>query len=165
MPEIKKARRMLWLFGLLKIPLIGYVRPRLVEITEARMVIKIPLRRRTRNHLGSMYFGALAIGADLAGAFQAFQVADDMGRKMSIVFKDFKANFIKRPESDVFFMAADGLLIKEMLTETMATGERVTKEIKIKALTGYPDNPEVVAEFALGLSVKDKARAPVQSTQ
>ena len=156
MPDLKKARRMLWLFGLLKIPLIGYVRPRLLEITDERMVVKIPLRKRTRNHLGSMYFGALAIGADLAGAFQAFQVADTMQRKMSIVFKDFQASFIKRPESDVYFIATDGLLIKEMINESVATGERVTRDIRIKALTGYPDNSEVVAEFTLGLSVKDK---------
>ncbi|MHA0112018.1 hypothetical protein ACXYUI_33930, partial [Klebsiella pneumoniae] len=46
-------------FGLRKIPLILYLRPSIVEWSEARLVLKIPLRRRTKNQLGSMYFGAL----------------------------------------------------------------------------------------------------------
>lgn len=148
---------MLLMFGLFKIPLIGFVRPRLLEITDTRMVIKIPLRRRTRNHLGSMYFGALAIGADLAGAFQAFQVAEQMKRNVSIAFKNFEADFIKRPETDVYFIAEDGLMIQAMVDDSIKTGERVTKNVTITAVTGYPQNPETVAEFVLGLSVKDKS--------
>ena len=94
MSELSKAKRMLWLFGFFKIPLIGYVRPRLLQVDDKRMVVKIPLRRRTKNHLGSMYFGALSIGADLAGAFQAFYIADKRNSKISLAFKDFQANFI-----------------------------------------------------------------------
>jgi len=156
MADINKARRMLWLFGLFKIPLIGYVRPRLLEITDERMVIRLPLRRRTRNHLGSMYFGALAIGADLAGAFQAFYIAGALGRKMSIVFKDFQAEFVKRPEADVYFVAEAGSQIRQMIKESVATGKRITRQVEIKAYTGYPQQPEQVAHFRLGLSVRDK---------
>jgi len=64
MSELSKAKRMLWLFGFFKIPLIGYVNPKLIKLTDKSMVVKIPLRRKTKNHLGSMYFGALGIGAD-----------------------------------------------------------------------------------------------------
>ena len=156
MKELKKAQRMLWLFGLFKIRLIGFVRPKLLEMTDTRMVVKIPLRRRTKNHLGSMYFGALAIGADLAGAFQAFQISDKTKRKTAIVFKDFKADFLKRPESDVYFVSEAGAQIEAMLEKTFQSKERVTENIRIDAVINYPENPEVVAEFTLGLSVKDK---------
>jgi len=159
MNDLKKAKRMLWLFGLFKIPLIGFVKPRLLELTDKRMVVKIRLRRKTKNHLGSMYFGAQAIGADLAGAFQSFYVADKMNAKLSIAFKNFEADFVKRPESDVFFISDEGLVIKEMVEETINTKERVTKAIKISAVTGYPDTQEVVSAFTLGLSVKDKSKA------
>jgi acyl-coenzyme A thioesterase PaaI-like protein len=158
MSDLKKAKRMLWLFGIFKISLIGFVRPKLLELTDKRMVVRIRLRRRTKNHLGSMYFGALAIGADLAGAFQSFYIADKMNAKLSIVFKNFEASFLKRPESDVFFISDEGLMIQEMVEETIKSKERVTKDIKISAITGYPDNPEVVSEFILGLSVKDKSK-------
>ncbi len=154
--ELKKAQRMLWMFGLFKIPLIGFVKPRLLELTNQRMVVKIKLRRKTRNHLGSMYFGALAIGADLAGAFQSFYLADKMKVKLSIVFKNFEAEFIKRPESDVYFIANEGDKITSMVEETIQTKDRVTKNISIQAVTGYPIATEVVSEFTLGLSVKAK---------
>lgn len=158
MSDLKKAKRMLWQFGLFKIPLIGFVRPRIIELTDKTLIVRIKLRRRTRNHLGSMYFGALSIGADLSGAFQAFQVADQMKRKLSIVFKDFKADFIKRPETDVYFVSEAGDQIRKMAEQSIVTGERVTEPIQIKAVTGFPDHSEVVAEFLLGLSIKDKTK-------
>ncbi len=155
--DLGKAKRMLWLFGFFKIPLIGYVRPKLIELSDTRMVVKIPLRRRTKNHLGSMYFGALGIGADLAGAFQAFYISNKRKSKISLAFKDFQANFIKRPESDVFFISEAGTQIERMVDETIRTKERVTEGIQINAVINYPGNPEIVAEFTLGLSIKDKS--------
>ena len=156
MSEIKKARRMLWLFGIFKIPLIGYVSPKIILLNDTQMVVKIKLRRRTKNHLGSMYFGALSIGADMAGAFQAFHIADKRKSKISLAFKDFHADFLRRPESDVFFISEAGAQIEKMVDETIRTKERVTEAIKIDAVINYPENPEVVANFTLGLSVKDK---------
>tara|TARA_R110002050_G_scaffold204327_3_gene339768 strand:- start:6121 stop:6567 length:447 start_codon:yes stop_codon:yes gene_type:complete len=147
---------MLWLFGFFKIPLIGFINPKLVELTDKRMVVRVPLRRKTKNHLGSMYFGALSIGADLAGAFQAFHIADNRKSKISLAFKDFKADFLRRPESDVFFISEAGQQIEAMVDETIQTKERVTQGIRVDAVINYPENPEVVAEFTLGLSVKDK---------
>ena len=82
MSDLRRAKRMLWLFGFFKIPLIGFINPKLVELTDKRMVVRVPLRRKTKNHLGSMYFGALSIGADLAGAFQAFHIADNRKSKI-----------------------------------------------------------------------------------
>ena len=97
MNDITKAKRMLWLFGIFKIPLIGYVSPKIIEFTPERMVIRIKLRRRTRNHLGSMYFGALGIGADLAGAFQAFSIADQKKRKISLAAISFLLIMVSTP--------------------------------------------------------------------
>jgi len=156
MKELRKARRLLWLFSTVKIPLIGYVSPKLISIDDDRVVMRIKLRRRTRNHLGSMYFGALAIGADLAGGFHAFFLSDKMNEKVSLVFKNFEADFIKRPDSNVYFVSEDGALVKEMIKETVASKERITKSITIKAFINYPDQAELVAEFKLGLSLKQK---------
>ena len=41
-----------------------------------------------------------------------------------------------------------------MVQETIRTGERITQPIQIKAVINYPENPEEVAVFDLGLSVK-----------
>lgn len=42
------------LFGWLRIPLLASVRPSVVELSETRCMVRVPLRRWTRNHLGSM---------------------------------------------------------------------------------------------------------------
>ena len=67
MSPMTRFKFFLWRFSRFKVAMIGYLKPRLIKLTEQDIVICLPLRRRSRNHLNSMYFGALAVGADLAG--------------------------------------------------------------------------------------------------
>ena len=101
-----------------------------------------------------MYFGALSVGADLAGGFHGFYHADKAGVKLSLVFKSFNAQFIKRPEEDVFFESVMGNEVADMIKKAQESGERQNKIIKITAYTGYPEHSEVVANFELELSLK-----------
>ena len=80
--SLKKMKWMLFLLGLTKIPIIGYVKPKLIELNDEKAGVKIKLRRRSKNHLNSMYFGALAVGADVAAGLHAFYFAGKMGRKV-----------------------------------------------------------------------------------
>jgi acyl-coenzyme A thioesterase PaaI-like protein len=134
--------------------MIGYVRPRLILLNESTIVIRVPLTRRTRNHLDSMYFGALAVGADLAGGFHGFYHADLAKCTVSLAFKSFQAQFLRRPEEDVYFVCNDGELVKAMIAESKTNGERINKPLLIKAYTNYPHQPEEVADFILELSIK-----------
>jgi hypothetical protein len=101
-----------------------------------------------------MYFGALAIGADLAGGFMAMGKAQERGGKVSLAFKAVKGEFLKRPERDVHFMCSDGELIDQMLDETFSTGERVNKPVTITATCPSLNGDEPMAVFELVLSVK-----------
>lgn len=134
--------------------MIGYVRPRLLELNEKNIVICIPLSRRTRNHLNSMYFGALAVGADLAGGFHGFYHAELAGCKVSLAFKSFQAQFLRRPESDVYFVSESGEEVKAMISEAHRTGQRINKALPIKAYTDYPNKTVEIALFSLELSLK-----------
>ncbi|AUI86175.1 DUF4442 domain-containing protein [Vibrio azureus] len=154
-------RSMVWrsniylkLFGLTKVPLIWLCRPKIIAIDEQHVEVKIPLRRRTKNHHNSMYFGALAIGADLAGGFLAMCKAKERGDRISLVFKGMKAEFLKRPEGDVHFICHDGLLIDEMLQKTLTTGERVNEDVAITAYCPSIDGKKPMAKFILTLSIK-----------
>jgi acyl-coenzyme A thioesterase PaaI-like protein len=145
------------LFGWLKIPLLASVRPSVVELSETRCVVRIPLRRRTRNHLGSMYFGALAIGADCAGGLLAMDQIKRSGGAVSLVFRSFQATFLKRPESDVYFVCEQGEAIRDQVRRTLASEERITEPMAIQAVVKLPDGSlEPVAEFTLELSLKRK---------
>jgi hypothetical protein len=101
-----------------------------------------------------MYFGVLAVGADVAGGFMAMSKAQESGRKVSLAFKAVEGNFLKRPEADVHFICEDGELIDEMLQQTFATGERVNKAVKITATCPSLHGDEPMAEFMLTLSLK-----------
>lgn len=143
-----------WYFSHFKVAMIGYTKPRLIKITETDLVICIPLNRRTRNHLKSMYFGALAVGADLAGGLHAFYYTNNSDCKISLAFKSFQAQFLSRPESEVYFVSTMGDTVKSMIEESKITGERLNRPITIKAYTHYLTQPVEVADFILELSIK-----------
>lgn len=154
MSPLSRFKFFLKYFGLAKVPLIGHLRPKLITLNDQQIVVKLPLRRRSKNHLDSMYFGALAVGADLAGGLHGFYHAKLLKTNVSLAFKSFHAQFLKRPEADVFFVCNSGDDVKAMIIESQKTGERINKLIPIEAYTNYLAQAELVAEFKLELSVK-----------
>jgi acyl-coenzyme A thioesterase PaaI-like protein len=152
LPETMVDTAMVRAFGLFKVPMILYVRPRVIESSLDRLVVRIPLTRRTRNHWGSMYFGALAIGADLCGGLLAMKHIRRSGREVSLVFKDFQAEFLRRPMSDVDFACDDGVAIAAQVADALESGERVSRPFAVCARCEGEAEP--VARFRLGLSLK-----------
>jgi acyl-coenzyme A thioesterase PaaI-like protein len=155
LPE--RIRESLWLrlFGFAKIPLLFYVGVSIVELTPERMVVKIPLRRRNKNHLGSMYFGALCIGADVAPGAYTMYLIRKQRIPTSMVFKDFQAEFLKRAEGDVHFTCEQGKVIAELVAQAAASGERVERQLDVIAtVPSLSDEP--VARFKLTISLKRK---------
>ena len=147
------------LFGWLRIPLLGKTSPTVVELTEARCVVRLPLRRATKNHLGSLYFGALAIGADCAGGLIAVEQIRRRKAKVSLVFKSFQAQFLKRPEHDTYFICEEGPKIRALVERALASEERVTEPVNLRADVQLPDGSfETVATFVLELSLKQSQR-------
>ena len=151
-PALRRMQWMLFLLGRLKIPMIGFVRPRIMEMDDQKVIIRISLRRRTRNHLGSMYFGALSVGADLAGAIHSVYFTG--GKGMSMAFKSMQAEFVKRAEGDVFFESKDGKLISQTIEESRQTRERVNRMVEV---TAKNIKGELVAHFKMEISIKMKS--------
>jgi len=140
-------------FGLTKIPLLFYVRPSVVEKSDERVVIKIPLNRRSKNHHGSMYFAALAMGADCSVGLLAVELINRQKENISFIFKDFNAEFYSRPTADVFFSCDQGREIAEMVKKAALSTQRV--EMPLNAIATVPaENNEPVARFRLTLSLK-----------
>ncbi|MDN3679211.1 DUF4442 domain-containing protein [Vibrio tapetis subsp. quintayensis] len=152
--SLQKSNLYLNLFGFFKVPLIWLCRPKILQLDDEKVIVKIPLRRRTKNHLNSMYFGTLAVGADVAGGFMAMHKADQRGGKVSLAFKGVSAEFLKRPEADVIFTCVDGGKIDKMLDDTFASGERVNEAVRIVATCPSIHGEEPMAEFDLVLSLK-----------
>ena len=154
MRALTRFKFFMWKFGHFNVPLIGHLRPQLISLTDNEIVIKLRLNRRSKNHLQSMYFGALAVGADLAGGLHGFYHAERANVKVSLAFKSFQAQFLRRPESDVYFVSSMGEMVNEMIIHSQKTGQRINKPLDVIAYTNYPQQPEEVACFTLELSLK-----------
>ena len=155
---IQKANLKFKLVGLFKIRMLGFVSARLVEYSEEKTVVKIPLNRKTRNHLGSVYFGALAVGADVTGAWIAFDYLDRTKKNVSIVFKDLQAEFFKRADGDVHFTCLDGPEVLASFKQTIEDGERKNIPLTVTATVPSKYGDEPVARFVMTLSMRYKAK-------
>jgi acyl-coenzyme A thioesterase PaaI-like protein len=131
--------------------MIAYCRPKIVTWNEDTVVIRIRKSRRTKNHLKSIYFGALMVGADLAAGLHAFAFTVSEKKKISLAFKSCNAQFIKRPDTDVFFEAKAGAIVRNMIAESESKKERINAVIpvSIKDVHG-----EEVARVDMELSLR-----------
>ena len=154
--KITKANLYLKIFGITKIPLLFFCRPKIIELDSKVVEIKIPLKRRTKNHLNSMYFGALSVGADITGGFLAMACIQKSKKNVTLIFKDFKADFLKRAEGDVHFRCNQGPDISSLVEETIKSGERESMTVYIDALVPSISE-DLVAKFELTLSLKERA--------
>ena len=141
-----------WAFK--NIRLISYVRPRVVDLTPERCEIVLPLSWRTRNHLRSMYFGALCTGADAAAALIGLQASRAAGGRVAVIFKDMSAEFFKRAEADVHFSCDQGREISDLIATADASGERQNLPVHVVATVPKLFASDPVARFTLTLSVK-----------
>ena len=149
--SLSAMRWKMYLLGLIKIPMLRFVAPKLLAIDDEKVRVKIRLRRRTKNHLNSMYFAALAVGADVTGGIQVFYFAEQMGKKVSFAFKGMNAQFLKRAETDTYFESLEGHKVKAAFEKSLSTGERVNETISVVAKN---TNDEVVATFDMIISLK-----------
>jgi hypothetical protein len=154
-----KETALLRLLGL-RIPMILFAGPRVLALDDAGCDLEIPLTWRTKNRLiGAMYFGALCVGADLAGGLPAARIMLARHPGMRLVFADLKAEFLKRADGDVLFRNRDGARVAEAVARAAASGERVTIPLEVIASVPARYGEEPVAKFSLSLSLKQKDAA------
>lgn len=142
--------------SLARIPLLAYVRPEVLEMDGKRCVVRVPLRRRTKNHLSSMYIAALVAGADVAAGLIAWMAIRDSGARVALVFKDLEAQFLRRASGDVHFTCVQGEAILDLVRRTVDTGERQELPVEVIATIPADDPGRPIARFVLTLSLKKR---------
>tara|TARA_B110000014_G_scaffold16619_1_gene10963 strand:+ start:663 stop:1145 length:483 start_codon:yes stop_codon:yes gene_type:complete len=146
----------LWYFGLTQVRLIHYCRPKIVDVNKDGVTLFMPLDRRTRNHVRSMYIGAMVVGVDMVTGFTALLKIRESKRNVILIFKDLKANFLKRAEGDIHYICSEGKAIAAAVEEAIRTGERVNLPVPVIATVPDKFGGEPVAEFIITLSMKEK---------
>lgn len=148
---------MVRLWSLQNVFLLWLISPRILELTADRCVIRVPLNWRTRRRdIGAMYLGTLCMGADVAAGLIAFHSVRQRKERVSFIFKDLRAEFLKRAEGDVHFTNDDGPLIQELLRKAFETGERQEATVRVVATVPSRLGSEPAARFELTLSMKKR---------
>lgn len=137
-----------------KIPLIFFIRPKVIFLDDSKCVLRIAFKRRVKNHLNSIYFGALAIAAECTGGIAVMKEIMDSGENISLVFKDFNAKFLKRVEGDAYFTCYNVPEIKELVDQVVLSGERQELLFDVVATCPEKFGDEVVAIFSVTVSLK-----------
>ena len=156
LPDNLKNQIFMSSWSFLNVPMIFWVRPKILSVTTESTEVLIPLRRKTKNHLKSMYFGALCTGADIAGGILAARLIAESGKNVSLAFKDFKADYKKLALGDVVFRCNDGKEIGDLLEKVLQCNERLNKTVHVQAYCPDIDPNEIVADFELTLSLRNK---------
>jgi hypothetical protein len=152
-----KPTMMVRLWSLQNVFLLWLVRPRIVELSPDRCVVRIPLNWITRRRdIHAMYLGTLCMGADVAAGLIAFHLVAEKKVSISFIFKDLKAEFLKRAEGPVVFTNDDGRLIQDLIARALETGERQEATVHVVATVPEKLGDEPVARFELTLSVKKR---------
>jgi len=151
-------------FAAMRIPMLFWCLPTVTRLDETGCAVLIRLNRRTRNHLGSMYFGALCVGVDCAGGLIAYRQIQKSGKPVSLIFKDFKAEFLKRAEGDVEFLCDQGEEIREFVERVVASSERMELTVRVQARLAKSSSPEdLLGKFELTLSLKNRSKSAISS--
>jgi hypothetical protein len=104
-----------------------------------------------------MFFGALSIGADVAGGLIVMNLIRSRRSRVAFLFKDFQADFLKRAEGAVVFTCNDGQKLAALLDKAEASGEREEDTVLVTATVPDKFGDDPVAEFRLTISMKKRA--------
>ena len=152
-----KPTTMVRLWSLQNVFLLWLVRPRIVELSPDRCIVRIPLNFITRRRdIKAMYLGTLGMGADVAAGLIAFQLVAEKKVKVNFIFKDIKGEFLKRAEGAVVFTNNDGPIVQDLVRRALESGERQEATVHVVATVPEKLGDEPVAKFELTLSVKKR---------
>jgi len=138
--------------SLARVPLLAFCNPKLLSIEPTAKVL-LPLNFITKNHFRTMYFGALAMGAELSVATPILEAMFIQKKPISFIFKDFKCEFLKRADTSVIFEFAEIEESRNAVKGALASGERLNKTFKGKAYS--KENTEnIFMTYEITISLK-----------
>lgn len=153
------ATTMVRLWSLQNVFFLWLMRPTIVELNGERCIVRVPLNWITRRRdIHAMYLGTLCMGADVAAGLIAFELVREQKARVHFIFKDLRAEFLKRAEGDVVFTNADGPLIQDLVRRALSSEERHEATVHVVATVPSKLGDEPVAKFELTLSVKKKTQ-------
>jgi hypothetical protein len=138
-----------------KLPSAFFAGVRIKEIDERKCITTVPYKWFSRNPFRSTYFACLSMAAEMSTG--ALCLAHLYKRKppVSMLVVKVDSEYFKKAKGKTIFTCEDGETIKQVIEESVATGEART--VRVKSI-GVNDNGEKIAEFFVTWSFKWKTQ-------
>jgi hypothetical protein len=145
------------LFLLSKLPSAFFSGVRVREADEDKCVVTVPYKWFSQNPFKSTYFACLAMAAEMSTGVLAMAHIYGRNPAVSMLVLKVEGSFIKKASGITTFTSTDGQLIKQLIEESIATGEG--RMVTAKS-AGINKAGETVAEFLVTWSFKAKKTIP-----
>ena len=102
-----------------------------------------------------MYFGALAVGADISVGLFAMSLVKKSGADMLLLFKDLQIEFHQQAEGRTIFSRRDHEKINNRIASVLRDRKRVKEQVCGQAFVPSINN-DPVGSFKLTVSLKKR---------
>jgi hypothetical protein len=137
----------------MKLPMGVLAGLRLKEVSGDRAVVCVKYQYVTKNPFHSIYFGCLAMAAELSSGVLCLVYTMGLKPFVSVLVVHMEANFVKKGKGKVYFTCENGLEIGQAAFETKRTGEPRT--VLAKSI-GRDEKGQEIATFLITWSFKAK---------
>lgn len=150
---MKITPRKINLYMLYKLPAAFFCGVRVVSISEEKAVVKVTHRWVNQNPFKSLYWAVQGMASEFATGILVIQEIKNSNRKISMLVTHQEGRFTKKATGKILFECTNGLLVKEAIQKTIATGDG--QIIYLKA-DGIDSTGELVSQFRYEWSIKVK---------
>ena len=142
-----------WFILLFKLPMGILAGLRLVEATSKRTVVCVKYQYITKNPFHSIYFGCLAMAAELASGVLGLVHSMGLKPEVSMLVVRLEAEFVKKGRGRVHFTCEDGEALGQAAKETRETGQ--SRTVTATSI-GRDAQGQEIAKFLITWSFKAK---------
>ena len=128
---------------------------RLKSINDTSCTTSVKLRWINQNPFKSMFWAVQGMAAELSTGALVMGYINESKKPVSMLVANNNASFSKKAKGRISFYCTDGLLIKDAIAKTIATGEGQTCWMKAE---GRDQEGNTVSNFSFEWTVKLKTK-------
>lgn len=102
---------------------------RVVELTDHKSVVRMPLKARTRNHVGGMYLGALLIACEVAMATRVFRTCRP--DRFGVLVTETHSRFFKQGKAPVLAVCEPSDELRARLEACLSLASRAKDDPQV----------------------------------
>ena len=147
----------LWLFSILKLPLVLLTRIKIKKIDYSSCKTKVNYNYINKNPFKSTYFAVQSMAAELSTGALALLAVDGLKSDINFILVGIRANFLKKSKDNTFFICNEGKKLHDIVKKARETKKQ--QEVTISTI-GYNESDEIVSKFEFTWSFKLKNVEP-----